>query len=218
MSQNTPVNEKYIIRTFPVGVLQCNCTIVGDPVSQLALVVDPGGDARVILELLTDLNLKVVAIIHTHAHFDHILAAGEIKEATGASIYLHEGDFPLWKGLEQQCSMFGFPSDVKLPDPDFYLNDDHDLGCCGGVAIHTPGHTPGSTSFWFERSNLLIAGDTLFKGAVGRTDFPGGNFEQITASIRERIYTLNEDAIVIAGHGPPTTIRDEKHGNRFVRP
>ncbi|MFT6300337.1 MAG: glyoxylase-like metal-dependent hydrolase (beta-lactamase superfamily II) [Saprospiraceae bacterium] len=217
MSQTIKNSQKYIIKTFPVGVLQCNCTIIGDPVSGLALVIDPGGDAQVILELLAELSLKVVAIIHTHAHFDHILAAGEIKTATGAPIYLHEDDFSLWKNLEQQCSMFGFPSDTKLPDPDFYLNDDHDLGCCGGVAIHTPGHTPGSTSFWFEQSNMLIAGDTLFKGAVGRTDFPGGNFDQIATSIRERIYTLNDDAIVVAGHGPSTTIGDEKQNNRFVR-
>jgi len=211
-------NQKYIVRTFPVGVLQCNCTIIGDPITRFALIVDPGGDAEAILAKLDDLNLNALAIIHTHAHFDHILAAGEIKKATGAPIYLNKDDFPLWKSLEEQCVMFGFPSDIKLPDPDYYLSDDHDLNCCGGIAIHTPGHTPGSTSFWFEESNILIAGDTLFKGAVGRTDFPGGDFEQIRVSIRERIYTLNEGAVVIAGHGPMTTIADEKNNNKFVRP
>jgi len=218
MSDPALETNQYVVRTFPVGPLQCNCTIIGDTISKKALVVDPGGDAQVILGLLLELELKAVAIIHTHAHFDHILAAGEIKKATGAPIYLHENDMFLWAGLEEQCSMFGFGMpDSLLPDPDHYLSDDHDLGCCGGVAIHTPGHTPGSTSFWFEQSKTLIAGDTLFKGGVGRTDFPGGNAEQIVSSIRERIYTLDDDATVITGHGPATTIGVEKQSNMFVR-
>jgi len=218
MSENLLETNKYIVHTFPVGPLQCNCTIIGDTVSKKALVVDPGGDAQVILDLLSKSGLKVIAIIHTHAHFDHILAAGEIKKATGAPIYLHENDMYLWGGMEEQCAMFGFKMpDIPLPNPDHYLKDDHDLDCCGGVAIHTPGHTPGSTSFWFEESKVLIAGDTLFKGGVGRTDFPGGNPEQIVSSIRERIYTLDDDATVITGHGPATTIGDEKQNNMFVR-
>ncbi len=216
----TPENQEpentYIVRTFPVGPLQCNCTIIGDAVSKKALVVDPGGDAQIILRTLAELELKVVAIIHTHAHLDHILAAGEIRTATGAPIYLHESDMFLWNSVEDQCVMFGVPN-TTLPDPDHYLNDDHDLGCCGGVAIHTPGHTPGSTSFWFEESKTLIAGDTLFKGGIGRTDFPGGNYDQIVSSIRERIYTLDDDAAVITGHGPATTIISEKQSNMFVR-
>jgi glyoxylase-like metal-dependent hydrolase (beta-lactamase superfamily II) len=218
MSENLLETKKYIVRTFPVGPLQCNCTIIGDAVSKKALVIDPGGDAQAILNVLSELELQVVAIIHTHAHFDHILAAGTIKNATGAPIYIHEGDMFLWQGLEEQCAMFGFGMpEIPLPDPDHYLHDDHDLGCCGGVAIHTPGHTPGSTSFWFEESKTLIAGDTLFKGGVGRTDFPGGNAEQIISSIRERIYTLSDDAVVITGHGPATTIGAEKQSNMFVR-
>jgi hydroxyacylglutathione hydrolase len=218
MSENLLETNKYIVHTFPVGPLQCNCTIIGDTVSKKVLVVDPGGDAQVILDLLSESDLKVVAIIHTHAHFDHILAAGEIKKATGAPIYLHENDMFLWGGMEEQCAMFGFNMpEIPLPNPDHYLKDDHDLDCCGGVAIHTPGHTPGSTSFWFEESKVLITGDTLFKGGVGRTDFPGGNPEQIVSSIRERIYTLDDDATVITGHGPATTIGDEKQNNMFVR-
>jgi glyoxylase-like metal-dependent hydrolase (beta-lactamase superfamily II) len=218
MSDPILETNQYIIRTFPVGPLQCNCSIIGDTVSKKALIVDPGGDAQVILGLLSELDLQVIAIIHTHAHFDHILAAGEIKKATGVPIYLHESDMFLWSGLEEQCAMFGFRMpDTLLPDPDQYFSDDHDLGCCGGVAIHTPGHTPGSTSFWFEESKTLIAGDTLFKGGIGRTDFPGGDPEQIVSSIRERIYTLDDDATVITGHGPATTIGIEKQSNMFVR-
>ena len=208
--------ERHLVTTFPVGPLQCNCTIIGDRITKHALVVDPGGDATKILALLEQANLKVVAIIHTHAHLDHILAAGEIKAATGAPIYLHQGDQFLWDMVEEQCNRFGVPS-VTLPDPDFYLNDDHDLNCCGGVAIHTPGHTPGSISFWFEESKTLIAGDTLFQGSIGRTDLPGGDFDQIISSIKERLYTLDDEATVITGHGPNTSIGHEKNNNGFVR-
>ena len=214
MTDNT--QSRFIIKTFPVGPLQCNCSIIGDSLSKIALVIDPGGDAQQILALLKQLDLKAIAIIHTHAHLDHILAAGEIKKATGAPIYLHQSDKFLWDGVEQQCAMFGVPP-VSLPEPDHYLQDDQDLGCCGGVAIHTPGHTPGSVSFWFEQYKTLIAGDTLFLGSIGRTDLPGGNFEQIVTSIKERIYTLDDDAMVVTGHGPNTTIENEKVANGFVR-
>lgn len=216
MSQLATAESQFIIRTFPVGPLGCNCSVIGDRLSGRALVIDPGGNAAQILALLDELNLKAVAIIHTHAHLDHILAAGEIKAATGAPIYLHEGDQFLWDMVEDQCARFGVPP-VKLPDPDYYLQDDHDLGCCGGVAIHTPGHTPGSISFWFEEYKTLIAGDTLFQGSIGRTDLPGGNFDQIITSIKERIYSLDDEAVVVTGHGPNTSIGHEKMANSFVR-
>ena len=205
-----------VVKTFPVGPLQCNCSIIGDTLTGKALLVDPGGDANLILSQLAELGLKVVAIIHTHAHLDHILAAGEIKKATGAPIYLHEGDMFLWEGVEEQCRRFGFPA-ITLPQPDHFLADDQDLGCCGGVALHTPGHTPGSTSFWFEECKTLVAGDTLFKGSIGRTDLWRGNFDEIVRSIRERLYTLDDDALVITGHGPSTRIGAEKESNMFVR-
>lgn len=208
--------HRIVVKTFPVGPLQCNCSIIGDTLTGKALLVDPGGDAERILQQLAELGLKVVAIIHTHAHLDHILAAGEIKKVTGAPIYLHEGDLFLWEGVEEQCRRFGFPS-IKLPQPDHFFVDDQDLGCCGGVALHTPGHTPGSTSFWFEECKTLVAGDTLFKGSIGRTDLWGGNFEDIVRSIRERLYTLDDDAEVITGHGPNTRIWLEKESNMFVR-
>lgn len=216
MTQDQQPLSQFIIRTFPVGPLQCNCSIIGDRLSSKALVVDPGGDAEQILGLLNELNLTVVGIIHTHAHLDHILASGVIKEATGAPIYLHEGDKFLWDMVGQQCVMFGVPP-VTLPEPDHFMEDDQALDCCGGVAIHTPGHTPGSISFWFEEYKTLIAGDTLFQGSIGRTDLPGGNFDQIITSIKERIYTLDDDAIVVTGHGPNTAIGSEKTGNSFVR-
>jgi hydroxyacylglutathione hydrolase len=216
MSEKPENTSQFVIKTFPVGPLQCNCSIIGDKLSGRALVIDPGGDADQIMAMINKLNLKVTAIIHTHAHLDHILAAGEIKKATGAPIYLHELDQFLWDMVEQQCAMFGVPS-VSLPEPDQYLKDDQALDCCGGVAIHTPGHTPGSVSFWFEQYKTLIAGDTLFLGSIGRTDLPGGDFEQIITSIKDRIYTLDDDAVVVTGHGPNTTIGNEKNANGFVR-
>lgn len=207
-----------IFKTFPVGPLQCNCCIIGDPVSKRAIVVDPGGDAQKILAELAADELTLVSIIHTHAHLDHILAAGELKAATGAPIQLHKDDKMLWDMVEQQCQAFGVPvPDEPLPDPDFWLQDDEALACCGGVTLHTPGHTPGSMSFWFEEHNLLVAGDTLFKQSIGRTDLPGGSYEQIEKSIKQRLYTLDDDAVVITGHGPATTIGDEKRSNPFVR-
>lgn len=211
------IDKNHIVfKTFPVGPLQCNCTIIGDSATGKAILVDPGGDADIILQHLNEMSLQVIAIIHTHAHLDHILAAGEIRKVTGAPIHLHKSDMFLWENCGEYCHMLGIPP-VKLPDPDKYLQDDQDLGCCGGVALHTPGHTPGSTSFWFEETKLLVAGDTLFYGSIGRTDFPGGSFEQIVKSIRERLYTLDDEALVVTGHGPETTIGHEKQRNMFVR-
>ncbi|MEH6470888.1 MAG: MBL fold metallo-hydrolase [Halopseudomonas sp.] len=203
-------------RTFPVGPLQCNCTLLGDTDSGKAIVIDPGGDADKILAELAAHNLQLVAIYHTHAHLDHVLAAGELKTKTGAPIYLHDQDNFLWDMIEQQCQMFGVPY-TPQPDPDEAISDDQDLGCCGGVAIHTPGHTPGSTSFWFEDAKLLVAGDTLFRRSIGRTDLWGGDYAQIEKSIKERLYTLDEEAVVITGHGPDTTIGEEREENSVVR-
>ena len=168
------------------------------------------------MALINELGLHVVGIIHTHAHLDHILASGVIKEATGAPIYLHEDDKFLWDMVGEQCAMFGLPP-ISLPEPDSFIKDYEALQCCGGVAIHTPGHTPGSLSFWFEEYKTLIAGDTLFQGSIGRTDLPGGSFEKIVTSIKERIYCLDDDAVVVTGHGPNTIIGDEKSSNGFVR-
>lgn len=210
-------NQTDFIRvTFPVGPLQCNCTIIGDKATGKAIVVDPGGDAETILAKLSELGLKAVALIHTHAHLDHFLASGELKKLTGAPIYLHEEDKFLWDNLEGQCRMFGVPY-APVPAPDYWLKDDEELPCGCGVAIHTPGHSPGSMSFYFEPHKLLIAGDTLFRRSIGRTDLWGGDFKTIEKSIRERLYVLDEDACVVTGHGPDTTIGEEIRENSIVR-
>lgn len=210
------VGQQSLIReTFSVGPLQCNCTLLGDPLTGTALVVDPGGSAKAIAARLDELGLKLVAIIHTHAHLDHILAAGELKELTGASLHLHGADRFLWDNLETQCELFGLPY-TPVPAPDHELTDDQALPCADGVTLHTPGHTPGSVCFWFPRHSLLIAGDTLFRHGIGRTDLWGGDQAAIERSIRNRLYVLDEEATVITGHGPLTRLGDEMRNNPFV--
>ena len=207
-----------IVETLPVGHLQCNCTILGDPVSRKAIVVDPGGDAELLIERLLELDLQVERIIHTHAHLDHFLASGKLKEATGAKLALHRDDLFLWDMLEDQCRMFGIPFE-KTPPPDQWLEHEDEIEVKGvqGKALHTPGHTPGSMCFLFEKQKLLIAGDTLFQGSIGRTDLWGGDYQKIEESIREKLYTLDEDISVITGHGESTSIGHEMRSNSFVR-
>lgn len=216
MISMTERNPSLIKETFPVGPLQCNCTIIGDPITKKAIVIDPGGDPDLILAKLETHGLKSVALIHTHAHLDHFLASGEIKKKTGAPIHLHKEDKFLWDNLETQCRMFGVPYN-PVPDPDYWLNDDQELPCCGGVAMHTPGHTPGSMCFHFDKENLLIAGDTLFRRSIGRTDLWGGDFKAIEKSIRDRLYTLDEVTTVVTGHGPDTCIGEEIRENSIIR-
>ena len=207
-----------IVETIPVGPLQCNCTILGDLVSRKAIMVDPGGDAEILLERLVELDLQVERIIHTHAHLDHFLASGKMKEATGAKLALHREDLFLWDMLEDQCRMFGIPFEPP-PPPDQWLENEEeiDLNDLQGKALHTPGHTPGSMCFLFESQKLLIAGDTLFQGSIGRTDLWGGDFKKIEKSIQEKLYTLDEETSVITGHGESTSIGHEMRANSFVQ-
>jgi glyoxylase-like metal-dependent hydrolase (beta-lactamase superfamily II) len=212
---NVPeVKGEVIFESFPVGPLQCNCAIIGDPVTKKCLIVDPGGDPDRIMAVVEANGLTVTGIIHTHAHLDHILASAEIRQRTGAPLLLHQGDKFLWNSLEEQCAKFGLEY-TDTPDPDSWLKDEELLDCCGGVAIHTPGHTPGSISFWFEDHELLVAGDTLFQMGIGRTDLPGGSFNEIEKSITERLFKLADDALVITGHGPATSLAFEKQANPF---
>jgi hydroxyacylglutathione hydrolase len=207
-----------IRKTFSVPPLGCNCSIIGDPVTKQAIVVDPGGAPERILHEVQQLGLTVTHILHTHAHFDHFLASGEMKKATGATICLHQHDLELWKNLELQCRVFGVIY-VPVPAPDYWLKDEEKLlvGQVSAVALHTPGHTPGSMSFHFPGDNLVLAGDTLFRGSIGRTDLWGGDFNAIEQSIRERLYSLEDATIVVTGHGPETEIGVEKETNQFIR-
>jgi len=207
-----------IRKTFSVPPLGCNCSIIGDPVTKQAIVVDPGGAHERILQEVKQLGLTVTMILHTHAHFDHFLASGEMKKATGAILCLHEDDRELWSMLDVQCRMFGVPY-VPVPEPEYWLKDEEKLlvGQITAVALHTPGHTPGSMSFHVPDGNIVLAGDTLFRGSIGRTDLWGGDFDAIERSIHERLYTLHESTLVVTGHGPETEIGWEKHTNQFVR-
>lgn len=207
-----------IRKTFSVPPLGCNCSIIGDPVTKQAVVIDPGGAPERILHDVQQLGLTVSHILHTHAHFDHFLASSELKKATGAVICLHQDDLMLWENLELQCRMFGVSYVPALP-PDSWLADEEKvmLGQIPIVTLHTPGHTPGSLSFYIPNDQLVLAGDTLFRGSIGRTDLWGGNFEAIEESIRERLYTLADTTTVVTGHGPETQIGFEKESNQFIR-
>ncbi len=207
-----------IRKTFAVPPLGCNCSILGDPVTKQAVIVDPGGDHQRILQEVKRLDLTVVSVIHTHAHLDHFLASGEIKKATGARLCLHPEDRVLWEALEVQCGVFGVPY-VPVPPADYWLSDEENIvvGTIQGTALHTPGHTPGSMCFHFAGQDLLLSGDTLFRGGVGRTDLWGGSYRALEQSIRERLYTLDERTVVVTGHGPETQISLERECNPFVR-
>jgi hydroxyacylglutathione hydrolase len=206
-----------IFRSFSVPPLGCNCSIIGDPTTKKAIVVDPGGDSERILKEVETLGLTVTRIVHTHAHFDHFLASGQMKQATGAPLWLHKADQTLWENLEMQCRVFGIPY-TPVPPPDRWLKDDEELalGEIKGLALHTPGHTPGSMCFHFPAARMVIAGDTLFRESIGRTDLWGGDAQAIERSIKGRLYALDEDTRVITGHGPETRIGHEIRFNPFV--
>lgn len=206
-----------IRRTFSVPPLGCNCSILSDPETKCAILVDPGGDPERILKEISELGVTVNLIVHTHAHFDHILASGVMKKETGAPLCLHDRDRELWSMLDVQCQMFRVPF-TAVPDPDYWFHDDEKLefGMKSGVVLHTPGHTPGSVCFYFPEDDLLLSGDTLFRGGIGRTDLWGGDFRAIEESIRERLYTLQEFTRVVPGHGPETDIGFERHHNPFI--
>lgn len=207
-----------IIETFPVGPLQCNCTIIACPETKEAAVVDPGGDVEDILARISELGLTVKYLLHTHAHFDHVLGSRALKEKTEAKICLHKGDQWLYDNLGMQCGLFGF--DCKEPLPvDVYLNDQEEvkLGNVKASVIHTPGHTPGSLCFSLAgKDSTLLSGDTLFQRSIGRTDLWGGSFDEIIKSISERLFKLDDSTKVIPGHGPNTDIWTEKKQNPFV--
>ena len=203
---------------LPVGPLQCNCSILGDETSREAIVIDPGDDIARIVALLAKHQLTVKQIIITHAHIDHIAGALRLKEITGAPILYNQLDLPLVKMMDIQAGWLGIPT-PKVSAPDEDLRDGQTISIVGltGSVIHTPGHTQGSSCLYLPDQTLLIAGDTLFAGSVGRTDLPGGNTQQLLKSIHDRLLTLPDDTKVIPGHGPNTTIATERSENPFLQ-
>lgn len=202
--------------TFAAGAFQCNCTIVACDERKEAVVIDPSGEVDRIAEIVAHHDLRVTAIVHTHAHLDHIYCTRDIKERHGGTVCLHRGDAFLYDGFAMQAAMFGWQVRPTTPVERWLAHDDRvALGARELAVIHTPGHTPGSICFAVD--DLLFAGDTLFRRSIGRTDLPGGDGKQLAASIRDRLYTRSPDTVVIPGHGPTTTLGDEARANPFVR-
>ncbi len=219
-----------LVRTIPVGPLQCNCTIIADLEAGEAVVVDPGDEADRILLALAETKCRAIALLHTHGHFDHIGGTAAVKRATGSAIRIHDGDRPLYDALPDQASYFGLSAQPTMP-PDAGFEDGEKIavGRFYLEAIHTPGHTPGSTCFLLgpegarrdltsfgDQTPYLFSGDTLFRRSIGRTDLWGGDTPTILASIREKLFPLPSDLRVVCGHGPDTTIGEERRANPFV--
>lgn len=205
-------------KILPVGVLQCNCSIVGDEQSHEAMVIDPGDQIEEILAILRQENLSLKYIVVTHAHIDHIGGAMKLKAATGAPILLNQNDLALMKMLDVQATWVGMrpPGQVQV-DESVADGQSLKIGNINSTVIETPGHTEGSICILFPQEKKLIAGDTLFAGSIGRTDLPGGSFDKIMRSLRTRLLALPDDTEVIPGHGPLTSIGEERETNPFLR-
>jgi len=203
---------------LPVGPLQCNCSVIGDEVTREAMVIDPGDDIEDIAAIIRKHNLKVKQIVITHAHIDHVGGAMKLRALTGAPILLNQNDSALLKLLDVQATWIGMasPGAVKI-DGELGHGENLSAGSLSASVIHTPGHTEGSVCLYFPAEKLLIAGDTLFAGSIGRTDLPGGSFEKIMQSLHQRVMALPDETIVVPGHGPKTTIADEREGNPYLR-
>jgi hydroxyacylglutathione hydrolase len=203
---------------LPVGPLQCNCSIIADETSREAMVIDPGDDISRIQALIAEHRLTVKQIVITHAHIDHVGGAMKLKTATGAPILLNQNDYALLKMLDVQASWLGMkpPGAVTVDES---LEDGARLttGSIESQILHTPGHTEGSLCVYIPAEQKLIAGDTLFAGSIGRTDLPGGSFDKIMSSLHSRVLALPDETLVIPGHGPSTTIGEERETNPFLQ-
>jgi hydroxyacylglutathione hydrolase len=228
------MTERVIHEILPVGMLQCNCSIVGDPETHEALVIDPGDEVERVVEILERHHLKVRAIVSTHAHIDHVGGLAKLRRATGAPVILHPDDLELYLALPAQAQWLGIQP-PEMTEIDGFLRDGDELVWGGFQAqvIHTPGHSRGSMSLYLPPDSpskdsaapaaprivtpRLFAGDTLFAGSIGRTDLWGGSLDEILRSIHQKLLVLPEETIVYPGHGPETTIATEKDSNPFLR-
>lgn len=203
---------------LPVGMLRCNCSIFGDEATKEAIVIDPGDNIGEIRRVLDRHGLKVTAIVITHAHIDHIGGAQKLKAATGAPVYLNANDQKLYDTIDRQATWLRMPvperTEIDIQPRD---GDSLKLGSCEFHVLHTPGHTQGSISLFLPSEGKLIAGDTLFRDSIGRTDLPGGDEHQILRSIRDRLLVLPGETVVVPGHGPNTTIARERESNPFLQ-
>ncbi len=205
-----------IHEVIAVGALQCNCSILGDENSRDAIVVDPGADIDSIMALVEQHQLTVRQIVITHAHIDHIGEAADIQRRTGATVAMHPGEMVLYDAIEQQAAWLGVPAPEKVNiDIPLKSNDTLQLGKTEIRVLFTPGHSPASVSLWIPSEKRVIAADTLFRRSIGRTDLPGGDHATLIRSIREKLFTLPGETLVIPGHGENTTIAEEIRHNPF---
>jgi glyoxylase-like metal-dependent hydrolase (beta-lactamase superfamily II) len=202
---------------LPVGPLQCNCSVIGDEQTGEAIVIDPGDDVDQVLDLIRKHNLQVRQIVITHAHIDHVGGAMKLRKATAAPVLLNQNDYALLKMLDVQAAWLGMavPEKVEI-DQNIGQADTVKAGSLVGQVLHTPGHTEGSVCLYFPAETMLIAGDTLFAGSIGRTDLPGGSFEKIIHSLHDSVLALPDETLVVPGHGPLTRIGEERESNPFL--
>lgn len=204
-----------IIKELVVGPLMANCFIFGCEKTGQAVVIDPGGDADKILLSLAKNKLTVKYIINTHGHFDHVGANGRLKEATGAEILIHPLDAAMLGSLSSNAAIFGISVENSPPcDRTIQEGETISFGELSLKVIHTPGHTPGGISLCGD--GIVFVGDTLFAGSIGRTDFPGGDFDTLIWSIRQKLFVMDDNVRVFSGHGPETTIGMERRYNPFA--
>ncbi len=206
-----------IVEYLTVGAFQENSYIVGCAASGTGVLVDPGGEVPALMRLAAEKELRIEAIWLTHAHLDHVLGVHEATAATDAPVVLHPDDKRLYEAAPEQGAAFGFPIE-PLPDPGawFAAGERRRLGEHDVEVLHVPGHSPGHVAFWFPASRLVVAGDVLFAGSIGRTDLPGGSYEILMRTIREVMLPLGDDVRVYPGHGPSTTIEIERTSNPFL--
>jgi len=207
-----------IHKIFPVGPLQCNCSVIGDETTHEAMVIDPGDQIEGILDILRQEKLTLKQIVITHAHIDHVGGAMKLKAATGAPILMNQNDYALLKMLDMQAAWVGMraPGDVQV-DETIGQGRLLKIGEISSNVIHTPGHTEGSICIYFPEEKKLIAGDTLFAGSIGRTDLPGGSMDKIMRSLHTQVLALPDETEVVPGHGPNTTIGEERETNPFLQ-
>ncbi len=206
-----------IFRHLVVGPLACNCYIVGDETTKQGMVIDPGAEGRAILRAVSELGLSIKLIVVTHAHFDHVGAVPAVKEATGAELAIHEADASMRLGpFARMMASISGGSFSRVSQPERLLRDGDviEIDSLRFTVLHTPGHSLGGISLYGH--GMVFTGDTLFNYGVGRSDFPGCSHRQLIDSIKRKLMSLPDDTIVYPGHGPPTTIGEEKRGNPFL--
>lgn len=205
-----------IIHTRPVGAFQMNCYLVADEATREGVVIDPGDEIPLLLDLIRREGLKIQAILLTHGHVDHVMHAQDLKAALGIPLCAHPADQDLLQAAPQQALMFGLtPGPVPVVDQELQEGVAFQAGPLTFRVLHVPGHSPGGVALVI--GDCAFVGDTLFAGSVGRTDLPGGDFRQLARSIRGKLYTLPEQTVLYPGHGPATTVGEERRSNPFVR-